>query len=157
MAVIAPALMIARGTILQRGGMIAAIFSGVLLCACDTLPHARVINNAGADIVLRFDEGGVEREVSLANGRARVILAYGAPLEVRALDCRNLYVWPSMALNYPFKVYEDGYPVSVQVERDLKIYLAPFKTKAPVSAAALLRSQAHGFPLQPVRSVCRRS
>lgn len=125
-----------------------------LACACDKLPHARVINNSGEAITLRFDDGGVEREARLENGSARIVMAYGAPLGVTALNCRNVYAWPEMGLNYPFKVYEDGYPVSVQVQPDLKIYLLPFRTTDPASADALAKTQGHGFPLEPVRSAC---
>lgn len=134
---------------------IAALSGALLLGACDTLPHARVINNTGAPIVLNFDEGGFDREARLVNGGARIVMAYGSPLNVTALNCRNVYVWPEMGLNFPFKIYEDGYPVSVQVQPDLKIYLLPYKAKAPAESDALARWQGHGFPLQPVKSDCK--
>jgi hypothetical protein len=98
---------------------------GASLAGCDTLPHARVINNTGAPVLLHFDDGGVIGEARLGKGESRTVMAYGDEpgLGVKTADCTRLYRWPHMSLNFPFEVYKDGYPITVQVQPDMRIYL----------------------------------
>ena len=133
---------------------LAAVPMSWLLCACDTLPHARVFNGTGAPITLHIDDGGMKHDVRLANGEARIVMAYGDPLEIVAGNCRDTYIWPPMSLNFPFELYKDGYPVAVQVQPDRLIYLLPYRTKSVAPSGSFKSIQAHGFPLRPTRSDC---
>lgn len=51
--------------------------------------------------------------------------------------------------------YSYHYPIEVQVEHDLKLYLLPAKAKGLLPLDALKQRQVHGFPLKPVSKTCR--
>lgn len=133
---------------------VAALSALLLLGGCDTLAYAWMINNSGAPVRLRYDEGGREETARLANGEGRIIP--NLPSVVEAAGCNHLYHWPQMAMNYPFEVYKDGYPLSVQIEPDLRLYILPYKTRRALPPTALAAVQHDGFPLSPAQSDCRK-
>jgi len=135
-----------------------AVSTGVLLSGCwDQLPVARLTNNTGSPIVLLIEPGlKTERGIDLETGATKKLLAYGRnnAFGVELAGCQYIYRFPSMGVNFPFEPYKGSYPVIVQVQPDLGVYILPSKAEVPAAAEVFENRQHHDFPMRPIAKRC---
>jgi hypothetical protein len=152
------------------GGVVIALMLGGL-AACQEPPSVRLYNNAREPIVLHLDKGleGADRMaddlVQVQPGSSRRFMAErmrGWVLRLTDGPCEVSYAFPRLQWNNPWGYHDANgawiavgrFPVDVQLQPDLNLYLKPRGTTGAASQQALDSAQAHGFPLAPLSKTC---
>lgn len=147
----------------SRAGVAIAL-AALGLSACEDRVSFRLHNATGAAMAVLSQEGGYfPHTLHVDPGESAKLYILGEDIRLTGAGCEARYLVPEYyPFNYPWRSpdgskpdYRYAYPIEVQVESDLTLYLRPAKAKGVTPLKTLKQRQAHGFPLKPVSKTCR--
>ena len=134
-----------------------AALGPTLLAGCSSYGWTTVFNDTGATLIVNLPPAVIRRaEVKLRPGghKAFSYRDVGAePLRVRRGGCVYRYSLPLPGRAY-LRASKGEANTNVQIEPDFGVLLLPPSARTVMSAAAVAKAQAYGYPIRPVSRIC---
>lgn len=132
---------------------VAVLAAGVVLAGFSSLPHTRVFNNSGVQLVIETPRRTFLKHTVVRPGRARNVRPLG-PLVVTAASCTYRYKLQDIGREY-WAAGINQWNDQVQVEADFKVWLLPATARTGLRGPALGAAQRYGYPISPISKICR--